>query len=380
MCTTLKLEVKRIHDYFLANDWTVTKDPEEADIVLCLTCSGWKKLEDTSFDRLQSLKHLGDRVVVVGCVGDNSPEEIAKVHNGTCIPTKMLDQISSLIPDPKIKLSDIPEPSTFKSKEDYRLYDLTKRFVNIAFGCSFSCSYCPHKIGLGKLRSRSVDDILNQINDLVSEDVRIVVLTGMETAMYGRDIGTTYPDLLRKVLEMNADFEIHVAQFNPLGIIKYHDELLPLFSNHKVTDIQIPIQTTNDRILKLMHRPHGTDRIGGFLTKVKEANQQVILRTDLMVGFPTETMEELEQSLEFASEIFDEVAVYGVEIRESLPVWKLKKSAFSEQEINRRIKFATDYIESKGTMAHGGQQSDIPLTEVEKRKESLRKAKKSMTC
>jgi tRNA A37 methylthiotransferase MiaB len=380
MCTTLKLEVKRIYDYFLANDWFVTDDPNTADLVLCLTCSGWKKLEQASLQRLRSLQPLGDKVICVGCTNDNNPTGVAEVHKGRCFPTRKLHEIDSLIPNPRVKLSEIPQPSTFKSREDYRLYDITKRFVNIAFGCSFSCSYCPHTVGLGPLKSRTVENILSEIENLIAGGVRIVVLTGMETAMYGRDIGTTFPYLLNRVLKMNADFDINIGQFHPIGILKYYDELLPLFSSKRITDIQIPIQTTSDRILKMMKRPLGIEKIAKFLREVKSRNRSVILRTDLIVGFPTETMEELDGSLRFVADVFDEIAIYGVEIREYLHAGKYLGDAFSMEEINRRIEYATRYIESNGKMSHGGQQSEVSLDEVEKRKEEMRRAKKALFC
>lgn len=378
MCTTQKLEIKRIHDYFVANNWSVVVDPEQADIVFCVTCSGWEKLENISLDRLRKLEHLGEKVISIGCVNDVNPCAVAEIHSGRCIPTQKLREVEDLIPNPKVKLREIPEPSTFRCKEDYRLYDLTKRFVNIASGCSFSCSYCPHKTGLGLLKSRTVEHILKQIENLVAGSVKIVVLTGMETAYYGRDIGTTYPYLLRKVMEVDLNYEIHVAQFNPAGVLKYYDELLPLFSSERVTDIQIPIQTTSSRLLKLMHRPLKTEKIGRFLKEVRKNNKKAVLRTDIMVGFPTETIEELNETLRFVTDVYDEVAVYAFEFRKGLPAEKLKDLAFAHEEMERRVEFATNFVENKGKMAHGGQQSDVSLIEVEKRKEEIRKNRKGI--
>ena len=303
---------------------------------------------------------------------------MAAVHNGRCISSRKKHMIEDLVPNPKVRLSDIPEPSTFRTKEDYRLYDLTKRFVNIASGCSFKCTYCPHKIGLGPLKSRTEEDVLDQIMDLLKGGVRIVVLTGMETAFYGRDIGTTYPSLLKKVIELDGSFEIHVAQFNPVGILKYADELLPLFSNKRVTDIQIPIQTNSDRILKLMGRAPGVNKIGEFMREVKKHNKMAVLRTDIMVGFPSETVEELEINLEFATDIFDEIAVYATEIREDFPVGRLLDQAFSKEEMDRRVQYATNFVETRGKMAHGGQQAAVSLIEIEKRKQAMRDARKNL--
>jgi len=376
MCTTKKLEMRRIQDFFRLNSWDVTRDPDKADMVICPTCSGWEKLEQKSLETLKGLQYLGDKVIALGCVIDVNPDSVRQVHAGRCIASLQLDKIAELIPNPKVKFEEVPEPSVFRTKEDYRLYDLTKRFVNIANGCSFACNYCPHKVGLGPRVSRAEGRIMKQIEGLVAEGVRIVVLTGMETAFYGLDIKTDYPNLLKKVLDFSNSYEVHVSQFHPAGILKYYDRLLPLLQNERLTDIQIPIQTTSDRLLKLMNRPPVTDKIGEFLREVKKKNQVAVLRTDIMVGFPSETMEELDETLKFVTEVFDEVAVYGFEMRKGLAVEKLMDQSFSKEEIERRVAYGAKIVEARGAMAHGGQQADVSLIEIEKRKQAMRDAKK----
>jgi len=381
MCTTQKLGIKRVQDWFVANDWSVSTDPEQSDLAIVLTCAGWSKLVDNSLDRIHRLAHLGeDRLAVVGCVNDANPERVSEIFSGRTFATRTLEEtIEALIPDARVPLSDIPHASEFRSKADYRLYDLTKRYVNIAAGCSFSCSFCTHKPGLGELRSRTPEDILGQIRELAKGDLRIVALMGMETAYYGRDIGSSYPELLEAVLELGGDFEINVAQFNPVGVTKYHDRLLPLFQTKRITDIQMPIQTTSQRLLKMMYRPPVTREVGSFLKKVREKNTRVVLRTDIIVGFATETMEELEDTLAFVVEVFDEVAVYALEIYPELPAIKYKHLEHSPEELQRRVKYATEYIERHGLMAHGGQQADVDLIDVEKRKEEMRRSRGTCT-
>ena len=375
MCTSLKLEMKHIQDFFLANDWTPAPAAFKADLVLCITCSGWVKLEQNSLKTLASLQDVPGRVVCVGCVNEVNPDAVARVHSGPRISTRHLEDIEAYIEDLKVRLVDVPAPSTFRNKEDYRLYDLTKRYVNICLGCSFACSYCPHRVGLGKLRSRTVEDILEQVRGLIKECVKTVVLTGMETALYGRDIGTTYPELLRSVLELDDSYNVHIAQFHPVGVEQYFDELVELCSNERITDIQIPIQTTSRRLLKMMNRPSLSERLAEFLGNIKAANSKVILRTDVIIGFPKETMEELDATLEFATTYFDEVAAYGIELRKELPAGKYIPDQFPRQEIDRRIDYAMDFVESRGCMAHGGQQATVSLLEIEERKQAMRKAK-----
>lgn len=375
MCTTQKLQIARVQNWFIANGWDVEQDPEKADMPIVLTCNGWKLLEDNSFERIERLKSMGleEQMVVLGCINDAHPKKVAHHFSGKTVSNAKIDeQIDSLIPDAKVKFADVPHSSMFRTKEDYRVYDLSKQFVNIANGCSFNCSFCTHKPGLGERRSRTLDDIVQQVHKLVDFNVRIVVLTGMETAFYGIEHKTDFAEMLEAVLAVDDSFEIHIAQFQPQGIHKMYDRLLPLVQSKRVTDFQIPIQTTSKRLLKMMRRSDRTAEVGPFVKEMREKNNRAILRTDLIVGWPTETMEELDDSLQFAVEHFDEIAVYAIELNPDLPAWKYKEQEFSKEEMNRRIRYARDYIESHGKMAHCGQQDDETMEQVEVKRQQMR--------
>ncbi|GAA0366668.1 hypothetical protein GCM10009092_33770 [Bowmanella denitrificans] len=378
MCTTQKLQVARVQKWFLVNGWDVVKDPADADMPICLTCNGWKLLTENSFNRINRLQKAGvaEKLVVLGCINDAHPEKVAKVHSGKTISNAKLDeQIDSLIPDAKIKYADVPHCSEFRTKEDYRVYDISKQFVNIANGCSFNCSFCHHKPGLGERRSRTNEDVLAQIKRLVKLNVRKVVLTGMETSFYGMEHGTNFAELLDAVLKVDDSFEVHIAQFQPQGIHKMFDTLLPLVQSKRITDFQLPIQTTSSRLLKMMKRTDRTSDVASFIEKMREKNNRAILRTDLIVGWPTETMQELDDSLAFAVKYFDEIAVYAIELDPDLPAWKYHEQEYSAEERNRRVRYARDYIEKHGKMAHCGQQDDATMQEVEAKRQQMRMAR-----
>lgn len=379
MCTTQMLQIARVQDWFLANDWQVTTDPSESDLTLCLTCNGWSLLERRSFERIEALKTQakGDSLVVFGCLNDAHPKKVQEVHQGKTISNKLIDeQIDSLIPDAKVKYADVPHSSTFRVKADYRVWEPSRQFINVANGCTFNCSFCTHKPGLGKRRSRTKEDIVAQVEKLVEQKVKTIILTGMETGYYGIEHGTSFPDMLADVLAVDDSFEVHIAQFNPSGIHKFYDEMLPLVQSKRITNFQLPIQTTSTRLLKMMKRPNHFEEVGRFMEGMREKNNRAITRTDLIVGWPTETMAELEHSLAFVVKHFDEIAAYAIELSPDLPAWKYKDQEFDQQELDRRIAFAKDYIESHGRMAHCGQQDDPTMASVEKRREKMREERR----
>ena len=379
MCTTQKLNLARVQKWIEENGGCVVDDPQESDKLLCMTCNGWSLLENASYERIGKYSsHYSDQMIVVGCVNDAHPEEVAKIWSGPTVKTKSgaalsFAEIESHFPEFNVGLADIPAQSTFRRREDYREFNLKKRFINIAEGCAFHCSFCTHKPGLGPRRSRPLNDILNQIAECVKEGVHVINLMGMETSLYGIDVGTNYPEMLDKVLDYDDSYEVHVAQFQPTGIHKYFDDLLPLFQNKRVTDIQTPIQSTSSRIMKMMNRKEYTSEIGPFMKQLRAVNTRVLLRTDLIIGWPTETDQERQDSLDFAGEHFDEIALYSIELSPDLPAWKFRDLAFNDQELERIRLSSTDYLNKHyDVVVHSGQQDDASMKIAEQKRVALR--------
>lgn len=385
MCTTQKLNLARVQKWIEANGGTVVDSPEESDRILCMTCNGWSLLEQRSYDRIANLDaRFHPKMIVMGCVVDSHPEKVGALYSGPTVRTRSKTPLSfagiqDLLPEFTIPLDQVPAESIFRRKEDYRDYNLSKRFINIAEGCSFSCTFCTHKPGLGPRRSRPLNEILVQIEGCVHEGVRIINLMGMETALYGIDVGSTYPELLRKVLELSETYEVHVAQFNPQGIARYYNALLPLMKNPRVSDIQVPIQSTSTRLLKMMNRQNHTEQVGAFMTEVRATNRRAVLRTDLIVGWPSETVEERVASLDFAGRHFDEIAVYSIELSPDLPAWKFRDQAYSNAELAQIVSEAREHLKCYGVVVHSGQQDDSAMAGAEELRKHLRQRKAGLT-
>ena len=294
MCTTQKLNLSRVQKWLIANGCSIVESEDAADRVICMTCNGWQLLEQNSYERINALRDYHHKTIVVGCVVDAHPAKVKEIFNGPVVTTKSkqalsFEGIEELFPTFKIGLSDIPAQSTFRRLEDYRDYNPKRKFVNIAEGCSFACSFCTHKPGLGPRRSRLLSEIMDQIQEAVDDNAEIVHLMGMETALWGIDFGSSYVELLDSVINAGGQFDIHIAQFQPHGLKLYGDDLASLMCHKRVTDIQIPIQSTSDRIMKMMNRKNHSTLIGPHLKKIRAKNPRATLRTDVIVGWPTET-------------------------------------------------------------------------------------------
>ncbi|MDB2528251.1 radical SAM protein [Alphaproteobacteria bacterium] len=380
MCTTQKLNLSRVQKWLIANGCSIVKSADDADRVICMTCNGWQLLEQNSYDRINALRESHHKTIVVGCVVDAHPVKVKEIFSGPVVTTRSkqalsFEGIEELFPTFKIGLSDIPAQSTFRRLEDYRDYNPKRKFVNIAEGCSFACSFCTHKPGLGPRRSRPLTEIMEQIQEAVEDNAEVVHLMGMETALWGIDFGSSYVELLDAVITAGGRFDIHIAQFQPHGLKLYGDDLASLMCHKRVTDIQIPIQSTSDRIMKMMNRKNHSVQIGPHLTKIRSKNPRATLRTDVIVGWPTETDDERTNSLDWAIEHFDEVAVYGIELSPDLPAWKFQEHALTPSQLDSVVKMSKDYIANRGVMAHSGQQDDSTMEQVELKRKELRDRK-----
>ncbi len=384
MCTTQKLNLARVQKWFEANNCKVTEDANKADKVLVMTCNGFSLLEERSLKRIENYKkNHKDKMITVGCMIDSHPEDVAKIWDGPVVKTNSkktmsFSDIENLFPEFKTSLESIPAQSVFRRKEDYREYNTKRRFINIAEGCAFACSFCTHKPGLGGRRSRKLDDILKQVDEAKHEGIERIILMGMETAMYGIEHKTPFPMLLDEVMKIKGDFEVHIAQFNPFGIQKYYDDLIKTMVNKRITDFQAPFQSTSKRILGMMNRKYFDPKIvSSFMDTLRKKNTRIVCRTDMIVGWPTETVEERNESLEFAAENFDEVAVYSIEFNKDLPAWKYADQQFEKKELDKIQKECKEYLFKRGKMAHAGQQEDETALALEANRIKLRESKKA---
>ena len=377
MCTTQKLNLSRVQKWLVKNKCTIVDDKESADQILCVTCNGWKLLEENSYERIRDLSQYHDKTIVMGCVVDAHEQKVNTLFKGKTVKTKSKNALSfegieDYFPSFQVKLNDIPAQTEFRRKIDYRDYNPRRVFINIAEGCSFACSFCTHKPGLGPRRSRTLVDILNQINRANKTGIDVLHLMGMETALWGIEFKSNYVELLDAVLKIPGGFEIHIAQFQPHGLKLYGSDLAKLMSNKRVTDIQIPIQSTSDRIMKMMNRKNHSKIISPFLKAIRKDNIRTTLRTDLIVAWPSETIEERLHSLDYAAEHFDEIAVYAIELSEDLPAWKYQSQAYSPKEAEEIVKFSKNYLNNKNVVIHSGQQDDATMYEVEQKRKQLR--------
>jgi tRNA A37 methylthiotransferase MiaB len=380
LCTILKLVFNKIQKFLLLNGQIIVDNPEKAELMIIGTCAAFDADEERSIEIASRIQSFSKPIYVYGCMVSVSPNKLKKLKLKNLFSSWNAQQLAeSIIMKPKISWDSIDLPTEFRIKNDYRIYNSKKHFVGISTGCAFNCSYCPHKIGAGNIVSRPVNEILNQIKFLINREPQTIVLTGTDVACYGQDINTSFSLLLEKILKILPDkTSLHIAQFNPQGLYFDFDTLIKCCQDNRITDFQLPIQTASERLLKLMNRKYFINDIQKFITEVKKKNTNIMFRTDLMVGFPTEVEEDLVKSIEFVVKYFGEAAVYGFELKNKTPIASYNLPFFNEGLIKKKVDYALKKIKQSGLLVHSGGQDISSLNFNDQIKEKIIKNNKKI--
>lgn len=372
-CTIYKLKFHQLQRFLEDKGLKPVDNLKDADVVISGVCAAFDADEARA---ISIMKRNAKRHVphyTIGCLVGVNPDGLVTDYSYRTWEFAKLARDLTGVDDPEY--DNAPLPSLFRSKEDYRIFDPARRFVGVTTGCGFECSYCPHKVGAGGVSSRPTEVVIADVKTAIAEGARIIHLTGLDTASYGRETGENFGRLLAAVLASVCNEAVfHIAQFNPegLGSGEDYETLLRACSDHRVVDIQLPIQTASERLLGLMKRDHRIAPVRRFIERLRAANPQVFLRTDLMVGFPTETLSDVDETVQLAAGLFDEAAIYTYERKAGTPIadvpgeWEIHQA-----EKKRRLKQVSEQLQAAGVLVHSGGQRLSSLLDADKAKAGM---------
>ena len=367
-CTIYKLKFHQLQRFLEEKGLKPVEDLKDADVVISGVCAAFDADEARAISIMQRNAKRHVPHYTIGCLVGVNPESLVTDHSYRTWEFAKLARDLTGVDDPGY--DDAPLPSLFRSKEDYRIFDPARRFVGVTTGCGFECSYCPHKVGAGGVSSRPVDVVVADVRTAIAEGARIIHLTGLDTASYGREVGGNFGRLLAAVLAGVGDEAVfHITQFNPEGLGAGDDfeTLLRACSDPRVVDIQLPIQTASERLLGLMKRDYRIAAVRDFVERLRAANPSVFLRTDVMLGFPTETLAEAEETVRVVAALFNEAAIYTYERKAGTPIadvpaeWEIPQA-----EKKSRLKLVSERLQAAGVLVHSGGQRLSSLLEADK--------------
>lgn len=331
----------------LAKDqYEITTDEHEADIIIVNTCSF---IGDAKKESIDTILDLADRkqdgrcklLIVTGCLPQRYQEELAAElpEVDIFIGTADYPRIAGIIAEKRgvaEQLRYISDPNyifdeslpRLKSSPAYTAY------LKIAEGCSNCCSYCVIPSLRGALRSRPMDNLLMEARTLVSNGAREINLIAQDITAWGRDLpgSPTLEELIRELSKIAGLRWIRLLYAYPDGIT---DGLVEIIKNEpKVCKyLDIPIQHISDPILKRMNRRSTEPQIRELISRLRSEIPEIALRTSIIVGFPGETDEDFRTLLHYVEETqFDRLGVFCYSREEGTP------AAGMEDQVSERVK------------------------------------------
>ena len=322
-----------------------------ADLVIYNTCAVRENAEQKVFGRLGILKHLKESrpELIIGLCGcmvqqESITEKIKKVHShvdlifGTHALYKLPELLYETITQKKSIVSI--ENSDGEIAEDIPILrdDNNKAWVSVMYGCNNFCSYCIVPYVRGRERSRRPEAVMAEVRELVAKGVSEICLLGQNVYSYGKDLDEDidFSDLLRQVNSVDGVERIRFMTSHPKDL---SDKLIDTIAEcPKICkQLHLPFQAGSDRVLKEMNRRYTKADYLEKIRKVKGRIPDIALTTDVIVGFPTETDEDFEDTLDVLRQVeFDQIFSFIYSRREGTPAAKLD-FVLSEDEIHKNF-------------------------------------------
>ncbi|MEM2918376.1 MAG: tRNA (N(6)-L-threonylcarbamoyladenosine(37)-C(2))-methylthiotransferase [Candidatus Altiarchaeota archaeon] len=320
----------------------------DSEIVIVNTCTVKTPTERKILKKLRELEKSKKKVIVVGCLPIAQPEISEKFKKFSFIGSNFSDipvAINYAIKGKKfVEISNEREIEFETKLRSNKFVEITP----IAQGCLGSCSYCITKISRGKLKSIPEEKILKHIENALKENVKEIWLTAQDTGAYGFDIGTNLPNLVREITKLNGKFFIRIGMMNPKNAKKILDELIEIYKSEKVYKFfHLPVQSGDDEILEKMQRNYTVEDFKKILYKLREEIPEITISTDIIVGFPTESEEQFQNTLKLIEEIKPDV----LNISRFWPRPKTMAAKMTQlpgRETKRRSRIATELFKKIG--------------------------------
>ena len=330
-----------IKNEFNARGYIITKDWEDADIIVVNSCTVTHKADSKFQDFIKKVakKNPEARVVAVGCFSELEPDKVSKLPGidlilGNDNKFTVIDRIST-IKVKKDKPEVIVEQSEDLTFQDYHVETFhahTRAFLKIQDGCDNYCTYCTIPKARGKSRSKPLRSVVEDTRNLVKNGYKEIVISGIDLGSY-KDGDNTIKDAIVEMLKVDG-FRLRISSIEPWC---FSDELIDLIVNNEriCNHLHIPLQNSNDKVLKRMGRKYDIEVFDTLINKLSKS-EDIMISTDMITGFPGETEEQFNDNLNYlegSKVTYAHIFSYSDRPRAAS---KNLKGKLSKKEISRR--------------------------------------------
>ncbi len=311
-CKVNQYETNAMEQKFIQAGYQIKNFNEKADIYIINTCTVTNMSDKKSRQMIRKAKQLNkDAIVVaVGCYVQTAKEELENIkgldlilgNNEKKDIVQYVEKHQSGIM--QIKYNDVLHQNEYDEYGFVTHIEQTRAIVKVQDGCDRFCSYCAIPYARGKVRSRKLENIIEEVTKLAQNGIKEVVITGIHIASYGKDFNENIGliDVLEKINEIEGIQRIRLGSLEPMLI---NENFLNRLSKlDKICHhFHLSLQSGCDETLKRMNRRYTTEEFRNVVNLLRNTYNDVILTTDIIVGFPGETEEEFKKTYEFLQEI-----------------------------------------------------------------------------
>ena len=312
-CKVNQYETEAMIELFEHAGYEHVQSEEYADVYVINTCTVTHMSDRKSRQYIRRVKKKNPNsvIAVVGCYSQVAPEEILDIEEvnlvmGTNDRRHIVEKVEAVTCNDKVStVDDIMKVKEFEEIEITQTNGRTRAFMKIQDGCDRFCTYCIIPYARGRVRSRDLDNIVEEVKLLASKGYKEVVLTGIHVASYGKDIKDKEVKLLDVIKAVNEIDGIERIRTSSVEPILFTDEFVEEISKmDKVCPhFHLSLQSGCDATLDRMNRRYTTAEYREIVERLREKMPDVAITTDVIVGFPGETNEEFKQTYEFLKDI-----------------------------------------------------------------------------
>ena len=308
-CTFNQADSQIIAGVLEENQIDIVDSIDEADVIIVNTCYVKLPTENKVVYKIQQLqKQFPDKKIIVGgCMVEIDPEKLEKIGPncswiGPHQLNKAADVVNATYCGEIIRESGFSKESKVgvpKSVDDGLIH-----IIQICEGCLGACTFCCTRFARGPLNSYPISDIVQEAKAAIENGACEIQLTAQDTAAFGRDSGEKLSDLIKEVANLEGDFKVRVGMMHPKNILNDVDEIIDAIKHPNVYDfIHLPIQSGSDKVLSDMRRGHTITQYLDIISKFKKEIPDITLAVDIIVGYPTETDEDFDLTVELLENI-----------------------------------------------------------------------------
>ena len=340
-CKVNTYESEVIKEEFLRNGYELADNLSDANVIVVNTCSVTNQSDAKSRKVIRNARKNNKNAILVvcGCSSQNHQDELkdlgADILIGNKDKSKIFDYVNNYDNKQIINYYNMINTDFEKMSLD-NYSERTRAFVKIQDGCNNYCSYCIIPYLRGTIRNKDLNDAINEINTLVNNGFKEIVLTGIHTG--------SYPELVKLIQEISKNDKLERIRISSIEATEINDEFLKeLKNNNKICNhMHIPVQAACDNTLKKMNRKYDMNKFKEIINKIREVRPDINITTDLIVGFPTETKEDFLESYNNANEIkFGKIHVFPYSKRDGTVAAKMKSIVTDTEKKERTHKMIT---------------------------------------